>query len=402
MLLERSREIVPDPKCLLCSTPPGTVTFLLPSFANMRGSPVWNGWDDTSCEFVFFFYLSFCCCSGPAQFIIENLDASKQTTRKDSDCTPEETACASGSSTKRWNLRQESYDVAAETSGSKKEIHRNDSQTSQETEASRESQTNLPSIFAQLLSDTNKKLPARDSWRDPSHLSRSHQEVLMKSLKDLYLCKWHLAYPRSALLQRARDINHTDIHGENPIFDASRQGHWNIVDMLIDEGCNVNHVAKFRGRQTAPILIARNSKNAVEMLVKLVRLNCDLELTGSSHFFGYWNLPAERITAFQLALMDGHILATKILALGGAKLTPPASDNWLSAFVEKEHQDWVLDLLFNPRSLKHCCRIEVRRCLGVKPYDAIDALPLPVAVKHHLTIPELYEFEQYFVKPTFA
>ena len=172
--------------------------------------------------------------------------------------------------------------------------------------------------------------------------------------------------------------------------------------MLIDEGCDINHVAKFRGRQTAPILIARNSKSAVEMLVNLVKLNCNLELTGSSHFFGYWNLPAERITAFQLALMDGHTLATKILALGGANLIVPASDNWLSAFGEKDDQDWVLDLLFNPRSLKDTCRISIRKCLRVKPNNCINTLPLPDVLKWYLTIPELEQFEQYFVKPTFV
>ncbi len=47
------------------------------------------------------------------------------------------------------------------------------------------------------------------------------------------LCAWHKQNPRSALLQRAPSINHTDIHGENPLFDASRQGHWDIVSMLI-------------------------------------------------------------------------------------------------------------------------------------------------------------------------
>ena len=223
------------------------------------------------------------------------------------------------------------------------------------------------SIFSQLLATTdkssNKKKFTSKKW---DGLNKSHTHFF-KSLDTVNLCDWHKVYPRSALLQRARNINHTDIHGENPIFDASRQGHWDIVDMLIDEGCDINHVAKFKGRQTAPILIARNSKNAVEMLVNLVRLNCNLELTGSSHFFGHWNLPAERVTAFQLALMDGQLLATKILALGGARLIPPASDNWLPAFTEKEDQDWVLDLLFNPRALKDLCRIQIRKCLCVKP-----------------------------------
>ena len=213
------------------------------------------------------------------------------------------------------------------------------------------------------------------------------------------MCKWHEAYPRSALLQRAKNINHTDIHGENPIFDASRQGHWDIVDMLINEGCDINHVAKFKGRQTALILIARNSRNAVEMLVNLVRLNCNLEITGSSHFFGHWNLPAEQVTAFQLALMDGQLLATKILAFGGANLIPPESDNWLSSFTEKEDQNWVLDLLFNPRSLKDICRKQIRKCLGVKPVKYINVLPLPDPIKSYLTIPELEQFEQHFVKP---
>ena len=125
------------------------------------------------------------------------------------------------------------------------------------------------------------------------------------------------------------------------------------------------------------------------MLVNLVRLNCNLELTGSSHFFGHWNLPAERVTAFQLALMDGQLLATKILALGGAHLIPPAYDNWLPAFTEKEDQDWVLDLLFNPRALKDLCRIQIRKCLCVKPVKSINVLPLPRTVKVYLTVPEL-------------
>ena len=256
------------------------------------------------------------------------------------------------------------------------------------------------SIFSQLLATTDKpsdkKKFTSKKW-DASNKSHVH---FFKSLDAITLCDWHKVYPRSALLQRARNINHTDIHGENPIFDASRQGHWDIVDMLIDEGCDINHVAKFKGRQTAPILIARNSKNAVEMLVNLVRLNCNLELTGSSHFFGHWNLPAERVTAFQLALMDGQLLATKILAFGGARLIPPTSDNWLSAFTEKEDQDWVLDLLFNPRALKDLCRIQIRKCLCVKPVKSITVLPLPSTVKVYLTVPELEQFEQHFVKPT--
>lgn len=256
------------------------------------------------------------------------------------------------------------------------------------------------SIFSQLLATTdkssNKKKFTSKKW---DGLNKSHTHFF-KSLDTVNLCDWHKVYPRSALLQRARNINHTDIHGENPIFDASRQGHWDIVDMLIDEGCDINHVAKFKGRQTAPILIARNSKNAVEMLVNLVRLNCNLELTGSSHFFGHWNLPAERVTAFQLALMDGQLLATKILALGGARLIPPASDNWLPAFTEKEDQDWVLDLLFNPRALKDLCRIQIRKCLCVKPVKSINVLPLPSTVKLYLTVPELEQFEQHFVKLT--
>ena len=256
------------------------------------------------------------------------------------------------------------------------------------------------SIFSQLLATTdkssNKKKFTSKKW---DGLNKSHTHFF-KSLDTVNLCDWHKVYPRSALLQRARNINHTDIHGENPIFDASRQGHWDIVDMLIDEGCDINHVAKFKGRQTAPILIARNSKNAVEMLVNLVRLNCNLELTGSSHFFGHWNLPAERVTAFQLALMDGQLLATKILALGGARLIPPAPDNWLPAFAEKDDQDWVLDLLFNPRALKDLCRIQIRKCLSVKPVKSINVLPLPSTVKVYLTVPELEQFEQHFVKPT--
>ena len=256
------------------------------------------------------------------------------------------------------------------------------------------------SIFSQLLATTDKSSDKkRFTSKKWDGLNKSHTHFF-KSLDTVNLCDWHKVYPRSALLQRARNINHTDIHGENPIFDASRQGHWDIVDMLIDEGCDINHVAKFKGRQTAPILIARNSKNAVEMHVNLVRLNCNLELTGSSHFFGHWNLSAERVTAFQLALMDGQLLATKILALGGARLIPPASDNWLPAFAEKEDQDWVLDLLFNPRALKDLCRIQIRKCLCVKPVKSINVLPLPSTVKLYLTVPELEQFEQHFVKPT--
>ena len=256
------------------------------------------------------------------------------------------------------------------------------------------------SIFSQLLATTDKSSDKKKfTSKKWDGLNKSHTHFF-KSLDTVNLCDWHKVYPRSALLQRARNINHTDIHGENPIFDASRQGHWDIVDMLIDEGCDINHVAKFKGRQTAPILIARNSKNAVEMLVNLVRLNCNLELTGSSHFFGHWNLPAECVTAFQLALMDGQLLATKILALGGARLIPPASDNWLPAFAEKEDQDWVLDLLFNSRALKDLCRIQIRKCLCVKPVKSINVLPLPSTVKLYLTVPELEQFEQHFVKPT--
>ena len=263
-----------------------------------------------------------------------------------------------------------------------------------------ESNKRATSIFSQLLATTDKSSDKKKfTSKKWDGLNKSHTHFF-KSLDKVNLCDWHKVYPRSALLQRARNINHTDIHGENPIFDASRQGHWDIVDMLIDEGCDINHVAKFKGRQTAPILIARNSKNAVEMLVNLVRLNCNLDLTGSSHFFGHWNLPAERVTAFQLALMDGQLLATKILALGGAHLIPPASDNWLPAFTEKEDQDWVLDLLFNPRALKDLCRIQIRKYLCVKPVKSINVLPLPRTVKVYLTVPELEQFEQHFVKPT--
>ena len=98
--------------------------------------------------------------------------------------------------------------------------------------------------------------------------------------------------------------------------------------------------------------------------------------------------------------MDGQLLATKILAFGGARLIPPTSDNWLSAFTEKEDQDWVLDLLFNPRALKDLCRIQIRKCLCVKPVKSITVLPLPGTVKVYLTVPELEQFEQHFVKPT--
>ena len=303
---------------------------------------------------------------GPAQFIINHLEETGK--------LPENT-----NSSKDGNIN--SVDKTREMS------------TAQSNKAA-------TSIFSQLQATTDtpsdkKKLTSK-KW---DGFNKSHIHFL-KSLDAVTLCEWHKEYPRSALLQRARNINHTDIHGENPIFDASRQGHWGIVDMLIDEGCDINHVAKFKGRQTAPILIARNSKNAVEMLVNLVRLNCNLELTGSSHFFGHWNLPAERVTAFQLALMDGQLLATKVLALGGARLIPPTSDNWLPAFTEKDDQDWVLDLLFNPRALKDLCRIQIRKCLCVKPAKSINVLPLPGTVKVYLTVPELEQFEQHFVKPT--
>ena len=172
--------------------------------------------------------------------------------------------------------------------------------------------------------------------------------------------------------------------------------------MLIDEQCNINHVAEFRGRQTAPILIARNCKNSVEMLVNLVWLNCNLELTGSSHFFGYWNLPAERVTAFQLALMDGNILSTKILSLGGAEFKTPTTPDWLTAFEEVEDQQWVVSTLSNTRTLKLICRIAIRKCLGIKPAPAIAQLPLPAAMKQYLSIPELHQFEEYFVKPKYS
>lgn len=314
--------------------------------------------------------------SGPAQFIIDNLEEAATGGEDSGDFSVtergENTVCGAEVERKLQTIKGQKIPDSGKSA--------------------------LP-IFTQLLSDNSPNRSRYPIKWDGLNKGHTH---FAKSLDNITLCDWHRAYPRSALLQRARDINHTDIHGENPIFDASRQGHWDIVDMLIDEGCDINHVAKFRGRQTAPILIARNSKNAVEMLVNLVRLNCDLELTGSSHFFGYWNLPAERITAFQLAIMDGHILATKVLALGGAALKLPASENWLSAFSEKEDQQWVLDLFSHPPSLKDACRIRIRKCLCVKPNRSINELPLPDAIKWYLTIPELEEFEKHFVKPTFV
>ncbi len=183
----------------------------------------------------------------------------------------------------------------------------------------------------------------------------------------------------------------------------TEETHSEFYSLPTDAGCDINHVAHFRGRHTAPILCARNCKNAVKTFVNLVRLNVDLELTGCTQFVGHWNLPLERVTAFQLALLDGHVLAAKVLALGGARLTPPTvSDEWKREFLDRKDREWICALLSNPRSLKQSCRNRIRQCLCVKPDAAIDKLPLPVAIKCYLTIPELKDFEQYFTEPSFT
>ncbi|XP_022316000.2 ankyrin repeat and SOCS box protein 13-like [Crassostrea virginica] len=206
------------------------------------------------------------------------------------------------------------------------------------------------------------------------------------------------------LLENGAEVNARNIDGATPLCDAASSGHLDIVQLLLDRGAYVNPPLLL----TSPLHEAtlRDKWETVEVLAA-----AGANLNASDCHFG---------TPLHVAACQGSIKCSKSLLRAGANVNAIKSLN--TPLHEAAHrQDLPLILLLlacgadatarnnnglrphdlvpssthpakrallqwesQPRDLRHCCRLEIRRCIGAKRLKCVPELPLPKLLQEYL------------------
>ena len=126
----------------------------------------------------------------------------------------------------------------------------------------------------------------------------------------------------------------------------------------------------------------------------LLQENCYLEMTcrgrllftsGVDTVYCYENV----LSPFEVAMDSGYYKAAKILMLAGCQVKPEMRYDDHASDIPAELR-WFQNLVRNPVSLKHQCRLVLRRILGQSIQSKARRLPLPEQLKFYVLLDDLF------------
>ena len=204
------------------------------------------------------------------------------------------------------------------------------------------------------------------------------------------------------LLKEDVDVNFLcGERGEAAIHLAAVIGDKQAVIELLKAGGDIN----LRSAVNENALWLSVWKGHVELTKFLISHNCDMNVPSNSCQVYAWDyLPLE------VAFGSGNYDIAKLLITGGCSLRnfvyyPTGNDQngplhelpWLKIRPEtvipikqELHQkDWFIHYLSNPISLKHSCRLAIRKTLGVNIAGSTQKLPVPRVIQLYIMMSDL-------------
>lgn len=145
------------------------------------------------------------------------------------------------------------------------------------------------------------------------------------------------------------DINQIDRYGRTALHYASDQGHVSIVQLLLTNGCNINHTCS--SESLSPLHLACN-KGHTEVVNLLIKAGARVDHTTNT-----------KVTPLHLASSYGHIKVMQLLLQSGAKVDSMDShDRTPLVRAVAHYQARAVELL-----VKHGARVNIEDVNGHTP-----------------------------------
>ena len=210
------------------------------------------------------------------------------------------------------------------------------------------------------------------------------------------------------LMVAGADLHAQDSEGNCPLHSAAIEGHAKVVTQLLCEGANVNAL-NYQRRTALHLTCMRGHTDAVHSLLcrgaQLERIDanghlpifyaCQGNHIDIVHHFVTHN-SAVPGACLEVALQGHHFVMAQLLVQAGVELS--ALHHFLlqdlPASVSGSDLLWMQDCVTSPRSLAHCCRLTVRRCMSRRYFQRhVTRLPLPKPMHRYIAMMELADTE---------
>ena len=207
------------------------------------------------------------------------------------------------------------------------------------------------------------------------------------------------------LMVAGADLHAQDSEGNCPLHTAAIEGHAKVVAQLLSEGANVNalnyqrrtslHLASMRGHTDAVhLLLCRGAqlerRDATGYLP--IFYACQGNFTAIVHHFITHN-SAVPGACLEVALQKHFFPLAQLLIQAGVELA--ALHRFLLRDVLPDSISgpellWLQDCVAGPRTLAHCCRLEVRMRMSRRYFQRhVTRLPLPKPLQRYVAMMEL-------------
>ncbi|XP_071960040.1 ankyrin repeat and SOCS box protein 5-like [Antedon mediterranea] len=171
-------------------------------------------------------------------------------------------------------------------------------------------------------------------------------------------------------------INRKDFYGKSALYWAAYKGHANCLEVLIENGADVNSQCK---HGQAPLHAV--SALYPECMSLLIKAGADVDLRDN------WG-----VTPMYTAACNGQLECIKLLIKAGSKFT---FINQKTGGIPKQlarHTQmckWLRQVSQTPRTLQELCAIVVRKRLGQHGLKNIESLHLPETLQNRLQLKDL-------------
>ena len=216
----------------------------------------------------------------------------------------------------------------------------------------------------------------------------------------LMLCVQHKSSSESMynimklLITAGARVNHQDCHGNTAILLAMLNPSaikFTHIELLLEAGSDPN-IPNREG--LTPIWQAVydgvHYPDRQQIIQLLVRTNCYLNMScrgkllftsGLNSVYCYETF----MSPLEVALNSGYYDAAKMLVMAGCKIRQDLRYDKQVTDVPEELA-WLQNVLENPTSLQHQCRLVIRKILGDEIQPKVHRLPLPYKVKSYILL----------------
>ena len=204
------------------------------------------------------------------------------------------------------------------------------------------------------------------------------------------------------LLQAGEDPDVVCFVGLTAVIAAASEGRVSIMRELLRAGADPNKSGRPGFRPLTVALRMIFSENEVEkhhVVAMLLRANADVNarVTVAGYFT---TCTGGRNCPLSFGICSGYISLVRMLLIAGSRVTPGETQSWMEKnevqrFFDTNDilqpiQEWTME----PVSLKHACRLAVRKLLGRDVEANIRQLPIATTTKQYL------DFEEFdFIRP---